>query len=212
MHTVLSPPILKSLVLFPGRKHCHLSPSRDSLCIYKQICIQFSLFMLMIAYLSPLWFLPPPPLNSISSTLTSEHPFHCYAGSVCQDAPVRCSINCIIGSSTVEKLEVLWSSVLLGIISQMSKDNPLLDISVLRAMPYDSVSCESSCFARQFPFLSTSLIWGRSVANSTSNVTILPEFLLTSWKGWSKLKYLMRHIYIHKPLPSLSVIFQFFAL
>lgn len=177
MHTVSLCPHPK-VTSFPSRKEAHLSPSRDSLCIYKQICIQFSLFMLMIAYLSPLRFFPP--LNSISLRLTSEHPFYCYTGSVCQDAPVRCNVNCIIGSSTVEKLEVLWSSVLLGIISQISKDNPLVDISVLRPMPYDSVSCESSCFARQFLFLSTSLIWGHPIANTTSNVTILPEFLLTS--------------------------------
>lgn len=64
----------------------------------------------------------------------------------------------IIGSSPAENLEVMWSCVFPGITSQISKHNPMLDISVLIAMPYDSVSCESSCYTKQFLFLGTSPI------------------------------------------------------
>lgn len=86
----------------------------------------------------------------------------------------------MILSSTAENLEVKWSCVPPDSTSQISKHNPVLDVSVLIAMPYDLVSCESSCYTKQFLFLGTSPIWGQSIANTTSDDTILSEFLLTS--------------------------------
>lgn len=156
-YNFLFTPSYGHLILLPRSNRCCLCllPETAYAFIRNMNIFVFSLFMLTIAYSFSLWFFFSP-LNNISLRLTLEPPFYCYMVSVCQDTPIRCSVNYTIESSTIENLEVMWSSVLPDIISWLSRYNPILDNSILIAMPYDLVSRESSCYTRQFLFLSTS--------------------------------------------------------